>query len=493
MVRSPCTLLWPRTGQTPAPGLPMLPRSMRKLTISRMVGTPCLCWVSPIAQQTMIVLAARTRSPTSSISSRVSPVASRMSSQVTLRACSAKSSKPVVCVVDEVVVQHRAGVGVLGLQEQQVQRLEEGEVAAGPDLQELVGDGGAAADDSAGLLRVLEPHQAGLGQRVDGDDVAAVALGLLQRGEHARVVGARVLAHDEDQVGVVDVVEAHVALADAQGLRERGAAGLVAHVAAVGQVVGAVGAGEELEEERGLVVEPARGVEEGLVGGVELAQFLGEQAERLVPADRLVVVRAGPLDHGFGQPALLVEPVVGLLRPARRSGCSRKKSAVTRREVASSLMCLAPFSQYSFMWPVARRGFGPGAAGAVDALGLVDVQQGQRRAADRGLAQRVLERVRDRGQSGRPGLGRGDLQGSSSGSSMVLMIWPVPFCHPGHAPIRPGKRRTVAGSCGRRGPCSLCSIRLQDLHPDAGVNQNYAASALMGEGCERSRSIVLIG
>ncbi len=30
--------------------------------------------------------------------------------------------------------------------------------------------------------------------------------------------------------------------------------------------------------------------------------------------------------------------------------CSRKKSAVIRRVVASSLMCLAPFSQYSLRW-----------------------------------------------------------------------------------------------------------------------------------------------
>lgn len=202
--------------------------------------------------------------------------------------------------VDELVVQHGPRRVVLGLQQQQVQRLEQREVAAGPDLQELVGDGRAAADDAAGLLGVLEPHQPGLGQRVHGDDLAAAPLGLLQRGEHPRVVGARVLAHDKDQVAVVNVVQGHAALADAQGLVERGTAGLVAHVAAVGQVVGAVGPGEELEQERGLVADPARGVEEGLVRGVQGAQFAREQVEGAVPADRLVVVRAGPLDHGFG-------------------------------------------------------------------------------------------------------------------------------------------------------------------------------------------------
>ena len=34
IVLSPCTFEWPRTGQVPAPGLPMLPRTKSKLTIS---------------------------------------------------------------------------------------------------------------------------------------------------------------------------------------------------------------------------------------------------------------------------------------------------------------------------------------------------------------------------------------------------------------------------------------------------------------------------
>ena len=50
-VRSPWTLLCPRTGSTPAPGRPTLPCSSRTLTTSRIVATACLCWVRPIAQQ----------------------------------------------------------------------------------------------------------------------------------------------------------------------------------------------------------------------------------------------------------------------------------------------------------------------------------------------------------------------------------------------------------------------------------------------------------
>ncbi|SCG05196.1 hypothetical protein GA0115255_119962 [Streptomyces sp. Ncost-T6T-2b] len=50
------------------------------------MGTPCLCWVSPIAQHTMTFSLLRTRSNTSWISSRDSPVAARTSAQSVFRA-----------------------------------------------------------------------------------------------------------------------------------------------------------------------------------------------------------------------------------------------------------------------------------------------------------------------------------------------------------------------------------------------------------------------
>ncbi len=97
IVRSPCTLLWPRTGHTPAPGRPTLPRSSRKLTTSLMVGTECLCWVSPIAQHTMVRREARTISKARSMSARASPVARSVWSQSAAQAVAANSSKPCVC------------------------------------------------------------------------------------------------------------------------------------------------------------------------------------------------------------------------------------------------------------------------------------------------------------------------------------------------------------------------------------------------------------
>ncbi len=47
-VRSPCTLLWPRNGQMPAPGLPMLPRIRSRLAICWTFSVPWRCWVMPM-------------------------------------------------------------------------------------------------------------------------------------------------------------------------------------------------------------------------------------------------------------------------------------------------------------------------------------------------------------------------------------------------------------------------------------------------------------
>lgn len=212
---------------------------------------------------------------------------------------------------DEVVVEHGARSGVLCLQQEPVQTLEQCEVAAATDLKETIGDLDTAADYAVRLLGVLEPQQSGLRQGIHRDDAGTVSLGLLQRGELPWMVGAGILPHQEDQVGVVDVLQTHRAFAGAQALVQGGATGLMAHVAAVGQVVGAEGPGEELQEKSGLIADPARRVEDRLIGRVQCLQLFGQQSQGVVPADRLVVIRIGPLDHRLGEPALLIEPQIG--------------------------------------------------------------------------------------------------------------------------------------------------------------------------------------
>src|ERR1700678_4341228 len=121
IVRSPWTLLCPRIGDGPAPGLPMLPRSSRKFTISRRVATAFLCWVRPIAQQTMMLFASMTSAANSSMAGRLSPLN---------RSMAAQSS-----VVEGVFVdQHPVHAG------------EQRQVTVDPDLQEPVGQLGALAN-----------------------------------------------------------------------------------------------------------------------------------------------------------------------------------------------------------------------------------------------------------------------------------------------------------------------------------------------------------
>ena len=121
----------------------------------------------------------------------------------------------------------------------------------------------------------------------------AVCLGLLQGGEHPGVVGARVLADDDDQVGLVEILEGDAALADADGLGERGAGGLVAHVGAVGQVVGAEARGRRAGRGRRPRCWCGRRCRRAPRRGSRArCSSSAMMSKALLPADRFVVVGA---------------------------------------------------------------------------------------------------------------------------------------------------------------------------------------------------------
>ncbi|SHV88684.1 Uncharacterised protein [Mycobacteroides abscessus subsp. abscessus] len=92
MVRSPWTFEWPRTGHTPAPGLPIMPRINSRFVASPMVATACRCWVSPIAQQKMVRCELASMSATVRSWAISIPVARVTVSQSTMRVRSAHSS-----------------------------------------------------------------------------------------------------------------------------------------------------------------------------------------------------------------------------------------------------------------------------------------------------------------------------------------------------------------------------------------------------------------
>ena len=112
----------------------------------------------------------------------------------------------------------------------------------------------------------------------------------MQRAHHARVVRAGVVAHGDDQLAMLEIIERDAAFADADRLRQADAGRLVAHVRAVGKVVRAVFADEELIEERRLVGGAAGRVELRHVRVRQAAQDFTDPREGGIPSDRLIRV-----------------------------------------------------------------------------------------------------------------------------------------------------------------------------------------------------------
>ena len=112
---------------------------------------------------------------------------------------------------------------------------------------------------------MLETRHAGFRQRIDVHNLAAIALGLLQGSQHTRMIRAWVLANDKDRLCQLEVFECYGSLPHADRFAERGAARFVAHIRAVGKIVGAKLPYEELIEKRGFVAGAARGVEDRFV------------------------------------------------------------------------------------------------------------------------------------------------------------------------------------------------------------------------------------
>ena len=200
------------------------------------------------------------------------------------------------------------------LQHQLHDTLEGRDIAADADLAILAGDSrlaeGRHLDRILGCRKALE---CALTQWVEHDDRHLAARRAVQFGQHSRAVGARVLADDENRFGIGEVVEQHGSLADADALGKADAGRLVAHVRAIGKIVRAKAAREQLVHERRLVRGASRGVELGLVRVIESVELAADQCERLIPIDRHIMVGRGIVAHRLGQTPLLLQPIVAFL------------------------------------------------------------------------------------------------------------------------------------------------------------------------------------
>ncbi len=242
------------------------------------------------------------------------------------------------------------------------------------------------------------------------------------------MVRPRVLPDDEYQVGLFEVVEGDAALADADRLGERCPGGLVAHVRAVRQVVGAERADEQLVDERRLVAGASRGVEDGLVGAVQTGQLGRDDPERVVPAHRVVVVVVRRPVHRLAQPALLPEPVAGAAGEVRQ----RMRGEELRRQPAQGRLLgdgLRPVLAELRGGAVRGIRVRPGAARAVEPVRLVEQPQGGDAASHPHLGHRLAERVRHPGHPRRI-----TRRAVRRNPALVRIRHRRPTHHPGHLP-----------------------------------------------------------
>ena len=170
---------------------------------------------------------------------------------------------------------------------------------------------------------------------------------ILQIVQHSRAVADRHSVRRRRCVGMCEIVEDTVPTGDADALRQRHRGGLVAHVGAVGQVVGAVKPREE-----GVEIGRLRG---GTAGGVEDGGFGIESLQSCAPiavnasshAHGDVAVGRGVIAHRMGQTALLLQIVVGPVSQLAQRMIGEELRRAARVCVSSQIVALAPFSQNS--------------------------------------------------------------------------------------------------------------------------------------------------
>ncbi|MCY1408716.1 hypothetical protein D9M71_240440 [compost metagenome] len=313
-------------------------------------------------------------------------------------------------LIEEVMVEHRGCAGFLCVALPQQDKFRHAAhdrhvTAQGRAEERGVGRFVAVGEHFDRVLRVLETFQAAFLERVDAHHLRTAFHRFTQRFEHAWVVGAGVLAPDENRIGVFEVVEGHGAFADADTLRQRHTAGLVAHVRAVREIVGAVGAHEQLVQISRFVAGTARGVELGLVRARQAVQVFGDQCKSVVPTDRFIAVRFGVVAHRLGQATLVFEPVVALLQQ-RSDAVSGEEfgvdTALGRFPVHRLGAVLAEHHHALF------RRIAPGATRAVEATVLVGLEH------DAQVFQCVV--------AGQPGLGHTDQSTPATGRTFVGLV-----------------------------------------------------------------------
>src|ERR1700719_1045344 len=243
-------------------------------------------------------------------------------------------------------------------------------------------------------VRILHPHQAHFRQRVDRDNLGTLVLGLLQRGQHPRMVRAWIVPENKDELRTLHVLQRRRALANSERLHHGYTGRLVAHVRAIRKIVRPELASKQLQKKGRLIGRLSRGIEGGLIGRIQTVQLLRNHGEGLWPRNRLIVDRVRVPYHRRSQTALLVKPVIRLRRQLfdRILREELRRNALLRGLVRDRLRSvLAELEDLPLL--VRTR---PSAALAIKPGHVVDLQKRFRSANRTHIANAVEHRVPDR-------------------------------------------------------------------------------------------------
>jgi len=172
----------------------------------------------------------------------------------------------------------------------------------------------------------------------------------------------------------------------------------MAHVRAVGQVVGAELPNQKLIQKCRLVGGAAAGVKHRLVGRVEPVQFGGDEGKGLVPGQRFIAFRAGAQHHGVGQATGLIHFVIAQLSDLRQAVAGKEGRIDAALGGFRGNRLGAVLAELEGAAVVL--GIGPGAARAIKTLPLVEAEHRRRAAHKAGIAVDMLQRTGDRWHAG---------------------------------------------------------------------------------------------
>ncbi len=189
--------------------------------------------------------------------------------------------------------------------------------------------------------------------------------------QHTRMVSARVLTKDEDCIGPIKILQVYRAFSDADAALQSGTARLMAHVGAVGEIIGSNHAAKQLINIGRFVAGAPGGIQLHPIRVIHRLDMLRNQRPDRVPANRLIAVGSRVIAQRLGEAPLILKEVVRLL--------VKGANGVAGEEVGVNLATGGlPGHGLSPVFTEAEGAFiiiAPGAAGAVKATGLVHAQQ----------------------------------------------------------------------------------------------------------------------